>query len=292
MSELVFTNQEIERLKTKEELEAYLLEEHVNLDNIKAKIQYEVELAHLQFELQKLQKWINKNKKRVVIIFEGRDAAGKGGSIRRFKRFLNPRSARVVALAKPSEIEQGQWYFRRHMKELPNPGEIVFFDRSWYNRAVVEPVMGFCKPEEYNLFMQQVTEFEHMLYEDGVQFIKLWFSITKKEQTKRFESRMTNPLKQWKISPVDLESRELWEEYSHHIRQMFVRTHTNFSPWIIIKTDYKRVARLESIRHVLSKFDYDGKDIDDSSLYPDPNVVHRFYRSLFDDIYIKENLKR
>jgi len=290
MSDYLFTNEDIQHIKTKQELETFLLEKHVKLDPIRAKIKYEEELAHLQFELQKLQKWINKNKKRVVIIFEGRDAAGKGGSIRRFKRFLNPRSARVVALAKPSEIESGQWYFRRHMKELPNPGEIVFFDRSWYNRAVVEPVMGFCSDEEYNLFMQQVTEFEHMLYEDGVHFIKLWFSITKKEQKRRFDSRMTNPLKQWKISPVDIKSRDLWDEYSHHIRQMFVGTHTNFAPWIIVKTDVKRSARLASIRHVLSQFDYDGKDIDDSRLYPDPNIVHRFYRSLFDDIYLKENL--
>ena len=292
MSEQLFTNEVIRQLSNKQDLENYLVAREVNLDPIKAKIEYEEELAHLQFELQKLQEWIRLEKKRVVIIFEGRDAAGKGGSIRRFRRFLNPRSARVVALTKPTDVERGQWYFRRHMKEMPNPGEIVFFDRSWYNRAVVEPVMGFCSDEEYNLFMQQVNEFEHMIYEDGVHIIKFWFSISKKEQNRRFESRLTNPLKQWKISPVDLESSNMWDRYSRYIREMFVHTHTNFSPWIVIKTDVKRQARLESMRYVLSQFDYKGKNIEDSALYPDPNIVHRFYRSLFDDIYIKENLAR
>ncbi|MCB0572131.1 MAG: polyphosphate kinase 2, partial [Phaeodactylibacter sp.] len=212
--------------------------------------------------------------------FEGRDAAGKGGAIRRFRRYLNPRSARVVALGKPSDIEKGQWYFRRHVKEMPNPGEIVFFDRSWYNRAVVEPVMGFCSQREYQLFIQQVPEFEHMLYEDGVRLVKFWFSISREEQERRFISREINPLKQWKISPVDVKSRGLWKEYSHHIREMFIRTHTDYSPWIIIKTDNKLEARLESLRYLLSLFDYEGKEEAATILYPDPNVVHRFYRSI------------
>lgn len=289
---MLFTNKGIASIRTRSDLEDFLVSQSVDLEAVRARIRYEEELSHLQSELQKLQAWVRKQKERVVIIFEGRDAAGKGGAIRRFMHHLNPRTARVVALAKPSRTEQGQWYFRRHVKELPNPGEIVFFDRSWYNRAVVEPVMGFCTAAEYDLFIQQVTEFEHMLYEDGIRFVKFWFSISRKEQARRFEERQTNPLKQWKISDVDLKSQKLWEEYSQHIRKMFVRTHTNFSPWIIIKTDDMRVARLEAMRYVLSLFPYEGKPLEDSSLYFDPNVVHRFYRSLFDDIYLKEDLTR
>ncbi len=239
------------------------------------------ELKLLQIELIKLQNWISKTGKRVAIIFEGRDAAGKGGSIRRFTQHLSPRSMRVVALSKPSFIEKGQWYFRRYVKELPNPGEIVFFDRSWYNRAVVEPVMGFCTKEEYELFMQQVPEFEHMLTEDGVIIIKLWFSITKEEQEARFMKRKMNKLKQWKLSPVDEKSQDMWDKFTHYKRQMFSRTHTTFTPWHLVKTNDKKVARLESIRHVLSRFEYEGKDDKAVNLYPDPNVIIRFHRSIF-----------
>jgi len=281
MSGRIFSNKRIEGIKTNAQLVAFLDERKVNYSKVKERISYMEELEKLQLELLKLQNWILKKKMRVVIIFEGRDAAGKGGTIRRFKRYLNPRSARVVALGKPSDIEKGQWYFRRHVKELPNEGEMVFFDRSWYNRAVVEPVMGFCTPEEYKQFIQQVPEFEHMLYENGVKFIKFWFSISNEEQAKRFKDRKVNPLKQWKISPVDLKSRGLWKEYSYYIREMFAKTHTDFSPWIIIQTDKKRQARLESIRYVLSQFDYEGKEDAKTVLYPDPNVVHRFHRSMF-----------
>jgi polyphosphate kinase 2 len=217
---------------------------------------------------------------RVAVIFEGRDASGKGGAIKRFTEHLNPRSMRKVALSKPTEVEQGQWYFRRYIKQLPNPGEIVFFDRSWYNRAVVEPVMGFCDKKQYEKFMVQVPEFEHMLYEDGVIIIKYWFSISKDEQAKRFKSRMKNPLKQWKFSEVDMMGQNLWDKYTFYKEEMFSKSHTNFCPWIIVKTNDKRVARLESIRHVLSQFDYTGKSAARTTVLPDPNVILRYYRHI------------
>jgi len=230
--------------------------------------------------LVKLQQWVQKTNKRVAIIFEGRDAAGKGGSIRRFTEHLNPRSMRLVALTKPTEVEQGQWYFRRYIKQLPNPGEIAFFDRSWYNRAVVEPVMGFCTDEQYKQYMIQVPEFEHMLYDSGVEIIKFWFSISKEEQQARFDSRLENPLKRWKFSPVDQKGQALWKEYTFHKEQMFSRTHTAYCPWIVVKTNDKLEARLESMRYVLSKFNYDGKDMAETTLLPDPNVVMRYYRTV------------
>ncbi|MEM7105829.1 MAG: polyphosphate kinase 2 [Bacteroidota bacterium] len=255
-------------------------EKGINLNRQLRYIRYEEELRHLQAELVNLQQWIARKKMRVAIIFEGRDAAGKGGSIKRFVEHLNPRSMRVVALAKPTEVEKGQWYFRRYIKELPNPGEIVFFDRSWYNRAVVEPVMGFCTKEQYNQFMIQVPEFEHMLYQDGIVLIKFWFSISKNEQKERFKSRIENPLKRWKYSPVDMKGQELWKKYSHYKEQMFSKTHTTFSPWIIVKTNEKRIARLESIRYVLSKFEFVGKRRAKTTLLPDPNIIKRYYRDL------------
>jgi len=248
------------------------------LDEIVEKVNYEKELLQLQAELVNLQHWVAKHKKRVCVIFEGRDAAGKGGAIRRFTEHLNPRSMRIVALTKPTDVEKGQWYFRRYIKALPNPGEIVLFDRSWYNRAVVEPVMGFCNDEEYNKFMVQVPEFEHMLYEDGVKIVKFWFSISKDEQVKRFDARLQNPLKRWKFSEVDKEGQRLWDKYTFYKEQMFSKTHTTFSPWIIIKTNEKRKARLESIRYVLSRFDYDGKGKSNTTILPDPNIVQRYHR--------------
>ncbi len=247
-------------------------------DSLMYSVQYENELIRLQAELVDLQQWVAKEKKRVCLIFEGRDAAGKGGAIRRFTEHLNPRSMRVVALTKPTDVEKGQWYFRRYIKELPNPGEIVFFDRSWYNRAVVEPVMGFCNDEQYNKFMVQVPEFEHMLYEDGVIIIKFWFSITKDEQERRFNSRLENPLKEWKFSEVDKEGQIRWDKYTYYKEQMFSKTHTAFSPWIIIKTNNKKEARLESIRYVLSKFEYEGKGNAGITTLPDPNVAERYHR--------------
>lgn len=251
-----------------------------NFESLIDTIEYESELLKLQAELVDLQQWTAKHKMRVCVLFEGRDAAGKGGAIRRFTEHLNPRSMRVVALPKPTEIEKGQWYFRRYIKELPEPGELVFFDRSWYNRAVVEPVMDFCTDDEYNKFMVQVPEFEHMLYEDGVVIIKFWFSISKDEQKKRFNSRLKNPLKQWKFSPVDKEGQKRWDKYTFYKEQMFSQTHNSFSPWIIIKTNSKKQARLESIRYVLSRFDYDRKGSSKTTVLPDPNVVQRYHRMI------------
>ncbi len=270
---------EFNKITSKEELLNVLQLKGIEIESIHKNIAYEEELKKLQIELVKLQQWVSKNKKRVIVIFEGRDAAGKGGNIKRFSEHLNPRSMRTIALTKPTEIEQGQWYFERYIKELPNPSEIVFFDRSWYNRAVVEPVMGFCTNDQYRKFMKQVPEFEHMLYEDGIKIIKFWFSISKDEQQKRFESRLQNPLKRWKYSPVDKEGQERWDDYTKYKDQMFSGTHTTYSPWIIVQANDKKSARLEAMRYVLSQFDYDGKDDVLTTLYPDPNIVMRYFRA-------------
>ena len=275
-----YTEEELLRAKTRKDLVQIAKEKKMNISKVIKNLKYLTELEMLQAEMVALQKWVMDNNKRVAVIFEGRDAAGKGGSIKRFKEHLNPRTSRVVALTKPTEVEQGQWYFRRYIKELPNPGEIVFFDRSWYNRAVVEPVMGFCSEEQYDKFMVQVPEFEHMLHEDGVEVIKFWFSISKNEQKKRFDSRLGNPLKQWKFSPVDMEGQKLWDKYTFYKEEMFGKTHTNFSPWIIVKTNDKKTARLESMRYVLSRFNYRDKTKSAlGSISPDPNVIIRYYRN-------------
>ncbi len=272
--------EEFNMVKSHDDLLRMLREKNINISSVLSRIQYEREKQLLQVELVKFQQWIKKNNRRVVIIFEGRDAAGKGGNIRRFTEHLNPRSMRLVALNKPTEIERGQWYFTRYIQHLPNPGQIVFFDRSWYNRAVVEPVMGFCTKEQYKQFMVQLPEFEHMLYEDGVSIIKFWLSITKEEQLKRFNARMGEPLKRWKFSPVDKKGQEYWDDYTKYKELMFSKTHTSFSPWVIVKTNDKRTARLECMRYVLSRFDYEGKDDSGTSLLPDPNVIMNYYRSL------------
>ncbi|MCG2588820.1 polyphosphate kinase 2 [Rhodohalobacter sulfatireducens] len=274
-----FTSEHLKNADTRNDLIKIAKKNGIPVQKTLDKLRYEAELKQLQIEMVNLQKWIAKKKKRLAIIFEGRDAAGKGGSIKRLKQHLNPRSSRVVALSKPTEVERGQWYFRRYIKVLPNPGEIVFFDRSWYNRAVVEPVMGFCNEEEYEQFIVQVPEFEHLLYEDNLIMIKFWFSISKDEQQERFESRLQNPLKQWKYSPVDMKGQELWDRYTYYKEQMFSKTHTNFSPWIIVKANSKKKARLESMRYILSKFNYEGKGESDTTLLPDPNIVMRYHRS-------------
>ncbi len=273
------TIEDFEKSSSNQELLKIIKQKKISLEKVNKRLFYEDELRQLQIELVKLQQWTSKNRMRVAIIFEGRDAAGKGGNIRRFTEHLNPRSMRVVALSKPTLVERGQWYFRRYIKELPNPGEIVFFDRSWYNRAVVEPVMGFCNEAQYKNFMVQVPEFEHMLYEDGVKIIKFWFSITKEEQLFRFNARLETPLKRWKFSPVDKKGQELWDLYSHYKEQMFSKTHTSYSPWITVKANDKKIARLECIRYVLSQFNYEGKDDTYTSLLPDPNIIMRYYRS-------------
>ena len=271
--------EEVQNIKTKKELISLLKDKKTPFQKIESTLIYENELRDLQIELVKLQRWIAKENKRVAVIFEGRDAAGKGGNIRRFMEHLNPRSSRLVALNKPTNVEKGQWYFQRYIKELPNPGEIVFFDRSWYNRAVVEPVMGFCEKKQYKEFMTQVPEFEHMLYEDGLIIIKFWLSISKSEQLKRFDARLQTPLKRWKFSPVDQKGQILWDSYTHYKEEMFSKSHTTYSPWMIVKTNNKKVARLESIRHVLSQFDYEGKENATTTLLPDPNIVMRYFRS-------------
>lgn len=274
------TEEDLRRINTRKGLLQLLENKAVDIEDVRKTLLYEQELRQLQVELVRLQRWAQSNGERIAILVEGRDAAGKGGTIRRFTEHLNPRAMRVVALPKPSDEERGQWYFQRYIRQLPNKGEIVFFDRSWYNRAVVEPVMGFCTKKEHHRFLQQVPEFEHMLYEDGVTIIKFWFSISKEEQAMRFEARRQNPLKQWKLSLVDEKAQELWDFYTRYKEEMFSKTHTTFSPWIIVKANDKQAARLESLRHVLNLLSYDNKDNAPIRLSPDPNVVARFHRKM------------
>lgn len=279
----MFSSEDLLSATSRKDLQKIAKKKKIDISKTLRNVIYEEQLQSLQVELVNLQHWVNKNKLRVAIIFEGRDAAGKGGSIKRFTEYLNPRSMRIVALDKPTDIERGQWYFRRYIRQMPNPGEMVFFDRSWYNRAVVEPIMGFCNKQQYNRFMLQVPEFEHLLYEDGIIFIKFWFAISKKEQMKRIISRQENPLKIWKVSPVDLEGQKLWKKYTYYAEQMFSRTHSAFSPWVIVQTNDKRTARLESIRYVLSQFEYPGKSRAKANLMVDPNVIFRYYRNTLDN---------
>jgi polyphosphate kinase len=274
------TEDDLRRVNTRKGFLKLLENKAVDIEEVRKTLLYEQELRQLQVELVRLQRWVQSNGERIAILVEGRDAAGKGGTIRRFTEHLNPRAMRVVALPKPSDEERGQWYFQRYIRQLPNKGEIVFFDRSWYNRAVVEPVMGFCSKKEHQRFLQQVPEFEHMLYEDGVTIIKFWFSISKEEQAKRFDARRQNPLKQWKLSPVDDKAQELWDSYTRHKEEMFSKTHTTFSPWIIVKANDKQAARLESLRYVLNLLPYNGKDDAPIRLAPDPNVITRFHRKM------------
>ena len=221
---------------------------------------YEAQKYELQVELLKLQKWVKDSGKKIVIIFEGRDAAGKGGTIKRFMEHLNPRGAKVVALEKPTEQEAGQWYFQRYVQHLPTKGEIVLFDRSWYNRAGVERVMGFCTEDQYNDFMRQVPEFEKHLISSGIHLIKFWFSVSREEQRRRFAEREAHPLKQWKLSPIDKASLDKWDDYTLAKETMFFNTDSAESPWIVIKSTDKKRARLNAMRYVLSKLPYDNKD--------------------------------
>ncbi len=224
--------------------------------------EYEDEKARLQVELLKVQKWVKESGKKIVILFEGRDAAGKGGAIKRFMEHLNPRGARVVALEKPTDAERTQWYFQRYIDHLPSGGEIVLFDRSWYNRAGVERVMGFCDPGAYLEFMRQCPEIERMLVRSGIMLFKYWFSVTQDEQRRRFESRREDPLKQWKLSPIDQASIDKWGDYTEAKEAMFFYTDTADAPWTIVKSDDKKRARLNCMRHFLSSLNYDGKDVD------------------------------
>ena len=222
---------------------------------------YEKQKYHLQVELLKLQAWVKETGQKVVILFEGRDAAGKGGTIKRFMEHLNPRGARVVALEKPSEVERGQWYFQRYVQHLPTAGEIALFDRSWYNRAGVERVMGFCSDAEYEEFMRQTPEFERTLVRSGVHLIKFWFSVSRPEQRRRFKERETHPLKQWKLSPIDLASLDKWDDYTKAKESMFFHTDTADAPWTVIKSDCKKRARLNALRYVLHKLPYTNKEV-------------------------------
>ncbi|KQX76446.1 polyphosphate kinase [Aeromicrobium sp. Root472D3] len=222
--------------------------------------EYELQKRLLQIELLKLQNWIKTRGERLVVVFEGRDAAGKGGTIKRFTEHLNPRGARVVALEKPSERESSQWYFQRYVQHLPAAGEIVMFDRSWYNRAGVERVMGFCSEAQYGEFMRQVPQFERMLVGDGIHLVKFWFSVSSAEQRTRFAIRQVDPVRQWKLSPMDLESLDKWESYTAAKEAMFTMTDTPDAPWTVVKSNDKKRARVEAMRHVLAQFDYDNKD--------------------------------
>ena len=228
--------------------------------NLLSRKNYEKEKYKLQVELLKLQSWVKKSGQKIVILFEGRDAAGKGGTIKRFMEHLNPRGARVIALEKPSELEKGQWYFQRYIEHLPTAGEIVLFDRSWYNRAGVERVMGFCNNDQYLEFMHQTPEFERSLIQSGIHLIKFWFSVSRKEQKRRFDERRVHPLKQWKLSPVDVASLDKWNEYTQAKEAMFRYTDFPESPWIVVKSDCKKRARLNSMRYVLNSFSYNDKE--------------------------------
>lgn len=230
--------------------------------NLMSRKNYEKQKYRLQVELLKLQAWVKETGQRVVILFEGRDAAGKGGAIKRFMEHLNPRGARVVALEKPSEMERGQWYFQRYVQHLPSRGEIVMFDRSWYNRAGVDRVMSFCTDEEYEEFVRQAPEFERNLTRSGIQLIKFWFSVSREEQRRRFKERQMHPLKQWKLSPVDLASLDKWDEYTKAKEAMFFYTDTADAPWTVVKSDCKKRARLNAMRFVLHKLPYTNKDTD------------------------------
>lgn len=222
---------------------------------------YEKDLAALQIELVKMTTWAKESGTRIAVVFEGRDAAGKGGTIKRFRENLNPRGAHVVALSKPSETEATQWYFQRYVDHLPAAGEVSFFDRSWYNRAVVEHVFGFCTPEQRMHFFRQVPDFEKMLVDDGIKLFKIWLNVGRAEQLRRFLERESDPLKQWKLSWIDVEGLKKWEAYSDAIKETLTKTHTDHAPWAIVRSDDKRRARLEAIRNVLTQLDYSRKDI-------------------------------
>lgn len=233
---------------------------------------YAKELEALQIELLKLQDWAQKTGERLVMVFEGRDAAGKGGTIKRVTQHLNPRNVNVVALPKPTEAERGQWYFQRYVAHLPTAGDISLFDRSWYNRAGVEQVMGFCTPEEVEKFYREAPEFEHMLVRDGIRLFKFWFTVGREEQLRRFHQRKTDPLKHWKLSPIDYAAVQKWDDYTAARREMFAHTHTEHAPWIVVKANDKLRLRLNTIRVVLSAIDYPDKD-QDAIGTPDDKVV-------------------
>jgi polyphosphate kinase 2 len=250
-------------------------------DELMSREEYELEKYQLQIELLKFQYWAQDHDLKHVIVFEGRDAAGKGGTIKRFTEHLNPRAARVVALTKPSDREAGQWYFQRYIRHLPTAGEIVMFDRSWYNRANVERVMGFCSEAEYEQFMAQAPVFEKMLVDSGIHLTKFWFSVTQHEQRTRFAIRQLDPVRRWKLSPMDLASLDRWEDYTHAKEEMFLRTDTDHAPWITVKSNDKKRARLNAMRVFLTQFDYEDKDV--AVVYPPDELLIRRGRDAVGD---------
>lgn len=253
---------------------------------------YEDELYKLEIELLKLQKWVITNNKRVLIIMEGRDGAGKGGTIKALTDRLNPRGFRIVALQKPTESEKNDWYFKRYISQLPQPGEIVLFDRSWYNRAGVERVMGFCTQEEYKEFIYQVLNLEQMLITSGLYIFKYFLNVSQSEQKRRIERRKTDPLRMWKLSPIDSKSLNLWDEYTEAFQKMFSRTHNAESPWILVDSTDKKRARINIARDLLSKIDYEGKEQSKVCLLADPNIVNQYSQAIFLDKKAKQSKEK
>lgn len=253
------TPEDVAILNTKVGITHLMEKKNLDLEKVIRYTRYELRLRQLQVELIKLQNWVIEEGKKVVVLFEGRDAAGKGGAIRRITAHINPRHYRIVALRKPTDEEAGQWYFQRYVNQLPKQGEIVFFDRSWYNRAIVEPVNGFCTPEQYEIFMSQVNDFERMIQASNIHLIKFYFSISKDEQADRFKEIGKSPLKKWKMSPVDEKAQELWDEYTKYKDDMFEQTNLPSSPWVIIQANDKTDARIEAAKHLLSTIPYPDK---------------------------------
>ena len=250
------TQSQVDKLNSKKGLVALLSKEPYNVERALRYVTYQKKLKKLQVELIRLQTWAINNNERIIIVFEGRDAAGKGGAIRRLTERINPRFMNIVALPKPTADERSQWYFQRYVEQFPKAGEIVFFDRSWYNRAVVEPVNGFCTQQEYQIFMNQVNDFERMILESGIHLVKIYMSISKKEQAKRFADIKSNPLKQWKMSKLDEKAQDLWDNYTEYKNSMFEKTNTEISPWKIIQANRKTSARIDVIQHILKRIPY------------------------------------
>jgi polyphosphate kinase 2 len=252
------TSKNLKKLNSKRGLQLFLREEDMTVAKALRILSHEAKLERLQEELIKLQQWVESEGEKLVVIFEGRDAAGKGGAIRRITQHLNPRELNVVALSKPTDEEKNQWYFQRYIKNLPRNGQITFFDRSWYNRAVVEPVNGFCTQNEYEVFMNQVNQFEQMIIESGIRVVKFYFSISKDEQSRRFEDIKSSPVKKWKFSKVDESALKLWDDYTSYKAKMFEKTNTEIAPWIIIRANKKSKARVEVIEKLLELIPYNN----------------------------------
>ncbi|CAI8360502.1 MAG: Uncharacterised protein [Polaribacter sejongensis] len=251
------TPKNLKKLNSKKGLLALASKGPLNIERAIRYVNYQKKLDQLQVELIRLQTWAIEKEERIIIVFEGRDAAGKGGAIRRLTERINPRHMRIVALPKPTKDQQSQWYFQRYIEQLPKAGEIVFFDRSWYNRAVIEPVNGFCTQQEYHVFMNQVNDFERMILESGIHLVKIYMSISKKEQSKRFVDIKTDPLKQWKMTKLDEKAQDLWDDYTEYKDAMFEKTNTEISPWKIIRANRKTEARINVINHILDRIPYD-----------------------------------